>query len=71
MFVDQTLDITCCICRFGEFERPDDTHIARFGLCRRYAPRPTDEPNNIGWPKVRPDDFCGEAEPVQFFNDED
>ena len=53
--------VDCSVCRFGDFEDLDGGAVARFGLCRRYATRPTEEPNSIRWPSVRPTDYCGDA----------
>jgi hypothetical protein len=53
--------VDCSICRFGDFEDVGTGAQARFGLCRRYAPRPTDDPNSIRWPSVRPTDYCGDG----------
>jgi hypothetical protein len=62
VFVPDGDSVQCCVCRFGYFERPTPTSIAKFGLCRRYAPRPTDEPHSMQWPSVRPTDSCGDGQ---------
>jgi hypothetical protein len=54
--------VDCSVCRFSYFERPTPESIAKFGLCRRYAPRPTDEPHSLQWPSVRPTDSCGDGQ---------
>mgnify|MGYP003323850024 CR=1 len=56
------LAVECMNCMYGEFEWVDDLRVKRAGICRRYAPRPSDDVSNKAiWPQVLNTDSCGEG----------